>query len=241
MSTLFISDLHLSEERPHIIELFIEFLQTRARDASALYILGDLFEVWIGDDYVPRELQHVIAALKDYSAANHELYVMRGNRDFLMGEQFEVMTGCRLLPDPWRIDLNGTKTLLSHGDELCTDDVEYMKFRHQVRQPAWQQAFLDKSVEQRLEFAREAREQSRAHTGRSAMEIMDVNQSAVEQCLSQHQVTQLIHGHTHRPHIHHFTIDDIPMTRMVLGDWYEDGSVLECTASGCQLQNLPLR
>jgi UDP-2,3-diacylglucosamine hydrolase len=166
---------------------------------------------------------------------------MRGNRDFLMGEQFEAMTGCRLLPDPWHIDLNGTKTLLSHGDELCTDDVEYVKFRKQVRQPAWQQAFLDKSVEQRLAFAQEAREQSRAHTGQTAMEIMDVNQSAVEQCLLQHDVTQLIHGHTHRPQIHHFTFNDTPMTRIVLGDWYEHGSVLECTPSGCRLQNLSLR
>ena len=240
MSTLFISDLHLSGERPEIIELFIAFMKTRARDADSLYILGDLFEAWIGDDYVPGELRGVIKALRNYTTSGRDLYVMRGNRDFLLGEQFEVITGGQLLPDPFLIDLNGTRTLLSHGDALCTDDVEYLRFRAQVRNPDWQKAFLDKSVEQRLAFANQARQESKAHTLQKPADILDVNQGAVEQFLHEHNVTQLIHGHTHRPQTHTFTLDDKTMTRIVLGDWYEQGSVLECTPKGCELRNLSL-
>jgi UDP-2,3-diacylglucosamine hydrolase len=241
MSTFFISDLHLCEQRPRITELFVHFMQTRARDASSLYILGDLFELWIGDDYVPNGLHDVIDALRHYAASQGDLYVLHGNRDFLLGEQFEVMTGCQLLPDPTIIDLNGTRTLLTHGDELCTDDVDYMEFRSQVRQPEWQKSFLNKPVEQRLAFAEKARLESQSHTSHKPMDIMDVNQRAVEQWLLKHDVTQMIHGHTHRPQTHTFSLEGKTMTRIVLGDWYEQGSLLECTAQGCQLETLPVQ
>lgn len=238
MATLFISDLHLSGQRPHIIELFTAFLNTRARDADALYILGDLFEAWIGDDFVPGELRGVIKALRGFSASNHQLYVMHGNRDFLLGEQFEVMTGCQLLPDPYLIDLYGTPTLLSHGDLLCSDDVEYQKFRSQVRDPSWQKAFLDKSVAQRQAFADQARQESQVQTRQKSLQIMDVNQDDVEQIFLQYDVSRLIHGHTHRPQTHTFTLSGKPVTRIVLGDWYEQGSVLTCSPQGCELGNL---
>ena len=240
MSTIFISDLHLSGERPDIIRLFLDFMATRAQQSDALYILGDLFEVWLGDDFIPPDAQPVVDALNNYSSSGRGLFVMHGNRDFLMGEQFAELTGCQLLDDPCIIDLHGTKTLLCHGDQLCTDDVDYMRFRQQVRNPQWQQAFLAKSVDERIAIAKQARQESKKQTSSLAEEIMDANQNAVEQLMLESNVNQIIHGHTHRPNTHRFTLKDQPRTRIVLGDWYEQGSLLECNDQGCTLQSLPV-
>ena len=238
MSTLFISDLHLSGERPDIINLFLDFLKETASQTEALYILGDLFEAWIGDDYIEPALDPVIKALRSLNDNSIPVFVMSGNRDFLMGERFELATGCRLINDPIVIDLYGTQTLLMHGDTLCTDDLDYQKLRQQFHDPAWQREFLSSPVEKRLAFAQHAREESKRETSKKASEIMDVNQEAVNNALREHNVTQMIHGHTHRPDTHEFMLDDRVVTRIVLGDWYHQGSVLTCSEEGCILSTI---
>lgn len=235
MATLFISDLHLSGERPQITDVFLGFLHGPAREAEALYILGDLFEAWIGDDAVLPEQRPVLEALLALSETGVPIFVMHGNRDFLLGPQFETMSGCRLLTDPTLIDLYGTPTLLMHGDTLCTDDLAYQKFRTMVRDPQWQSALLAKTPEERIALARQYREMSTTETAQKANDIMDVNQSAVEQTMREHNADQLIHGHTHRPAVHDFVLDGHPVRRIVLGDWYEQGSVLTCTQQDCRL------
>ncbi len=239
MTTLFISDLHLSDERPDITGLFIDFLQQRAIHTEALYILGDLFEVWLGDDMILPDYRAAIDAMQALSR-RVPLYVMYGNRDFLMREEFCRQSGAELLPEPTTIDLYGTPTLLLHGDTLCTDDQPYQEFRRMVRDPQWQEALLAKSPEERLALAKQYRETSKLETGSKAEAIMDVNANAVEQLLREHNVLQMIHGHTHRPAIHEFAVDGQPARRIVLGDWYEQGSVLVCDESGCALEGLPL-
>ncbi len=238
MAILFISDLHLSAERPAITDLFIRFLQQDAPGAEALYILGDLFEAWLGDDMVLPEYGRAIAAMKTLSDRGVPIHVMHGNRDFLLGEAFARQSGATLLEDPATVDLYGTPTLLLHGDTLCTDDVEYQKFRAMVRNPDWQAALLARSPEQRLALAREYREMSQAEIGNKAEAIMDVNPQAVERLMRETGVYRMIHGHTHRPGIHEFAVNGNLATRIVLGDWYEQGSVLRCTGTGCQLQPL---
>ena len=240
MSLLFISDLHLSSERPDIIELFVNFMNVDAQSADALYILGDLFEVWLGDDYCEPEIEPAIKALKDYSDSGKSLLVIHGNRDFLMGAGFEKMTGCKILPDPSPLTIHGKSVLISHGDELCIDDTEYMEFRNMVRDPKWQAAFLAKSVEERVAFAQQARSESISKTQQKAMDIMDVNQNAVEQLMEKHGADVLIHGHTHRPNTHHFIVNGKPMKRIVLGDWYTNGSVLTCDDKECELKTITL-
>lgn len=239
MATLFISDLHLSAERPAITRLFIDFLQGRAANAEALYILGDLFEVWLGDDMLLPEYREAIDAMEQL-AEQVPLYVMYGNRDFLMREEFCRRSGAKLLPDPTVIDLYGTPSVLLHGDTLCTDDLPYQEFRRMVRDPQWQEALLAKSPEERLALAREYRETSKTETGTKDEAIMDVNAEAVAQMLREQHVLQMIHGHTHRPAIHEFELDGRPARRIVLGDWYEQGSVLVCDETGCKLEGLPL-
>jgi UDP-2,3-diacylglucosamine hydrolase len=240
-TTLFISDLHLCGTRPAITGLFLDFLHRRARAAQALYILGDLFEYWIGDEAVEqREFRPVVAGLRELTDAGIPVLVMHGNRDFLMGHGFEQATGCRLLADPARIDLYGTPTLLMHGDTMCTDDVEYMQFRKTVRSAAWQKEFLGKTVAERDRIVHEFREISRNSTAAKEPEIMDVNQEAVEAIMREHRVHRLIHGHTHRPREHVFSLDGRPARRMVLGDWYEQGSVLRVDANDWLLEGLPL-
>jgi UDP-2,3-diacylglucosamine hydrolase len=239
MATLFISDLHLSGERPHIARLFIEFLNTRARQAEALYILGDLFEYWLGDDMILPDYRDAISAMRALADSGVPVYVMYGNRDFLMGEVFCRESGVTLLEEPARLDLHGRPTLLLHGDILCTDDVPYQQFRRMVRDPAWQRDMLARSPEERLALARKYREVSQAEISGKSSAIMDVNQQAVEQTLRDHGVAQMIHGHTHRPAIHDFTLDGHAARRIVLGDWYEQGSVLECDDTGCRLEQLP--
>jgi UDP-2,3-diacylglucosamine hydrolase len=241
-TTLFISDLHLCGARPAITGLFLDFLRRRARSADALYILGDLFEYWIGDEAVEQEeFRAIVRGLRELTAGGTPVFVMHGNRDFLMAGGFETATGCRLLADPARVNLHGTPTLLMHGDSLCIDDVEYMAFRAQVRNPAWQRVFLAKPVAERDRIVRDFREISKNSTASKKPEIMDVNQRAVEAIMREHGVQRLIHGHTHRPKEHVFTLDGRPARRMVLGDWYEQGSVLSVDARGWALEGLPLK
>ena len=239
-ATLFISDLHLSDERPAITALFLEFLKERAVGAAALYILGDLFEVWLGDDAVLPGYVPVLRGLKALAAGGVPLYVMHGNRDFLLGEQFARECGCQLLPDPTVIDLYGEPTLLMHGDTLCTDDIEYQQLRVHLRRTETQREFLALGLEQRLAVARQYRAESRARSRSKSEAIMDVNQAAVEAILRHHGVRRLIHGHTHRPAVHRLTVDGNEARRLVLGDWYEQGSVLACDATGCSPEAIPL-
>ena len=216
MSTLFISDLHLDQHRTDLMAAFIQFLDDHARQAENLYILGDFFEVWLGDDFIPPFLQPAIDAL---AALPINKYLMHGNRDFLLGEKFCELTGMTLLSDPSVIDLYGTPCLLMHGDSLCTRDVAYMEARKMLRDPAFQADFLTKTVEERIAFASSAREQSKAHTGEMSTDIMDVTPDEVVSAMSAAGVNLMIHGHTHRPASHALTVNEQQATRIVLGDW----------------------
>jgi UDP-2,3-diacylglucosamine hydrolase len=235
--TLFISDLHLDGSRPEITRLFLDFLEKQCPQADALYILGDLFEVWLGDDDNSPGNPDAISALKKLNDTGTPVSVMHGNRDFLMGKKFAANSHCKLLGDDEVIDLYGTPALIMHGDTLCTDDVDYQKFRQQVRNPAWQQQLLAMPLEQRAAIAKSMREQNESAKADKTCDIMDVNQTTVEEQMLKHNVTHLIHGHTHRPNVHEFTVDGQNMQRIVLGDWYEQGSVLRCNQDGCRLEN----
>jgi len=238
--TLFISDLHLDPDRPAITALFLAFLERRAPGADALYILGDLFEAWIGDDDSSPLNRAVAGGLQACAAAGTPVFLMHGNRDFLIGQRFAGQAGCTLLEDPACIDLYGTPTLLMHGDLLCTDDTEYQAFRERVRSPQGQADLLSRPLAERHRIAAELRRQSREQTGGKPEAIMDVNPQAVQDVMRAHGVRRLIHGHTHRPAIHELTIAGHPAQRIVLGDWYAQGSVLECGPPGCELQSLPV-
>lgn len=241
MSTLFISDLHLDPSRPQITDLFERYLASdEVRHADALYILGDLVEAWIGDDddaELPRRIAEATRAVRD---AGIPVYFMAGNRDFLLGEAFAQRAGMTLLDDGTVHDIQGTPTLLMHGDVLCTDDLAYQAVRRQVRNPAWQSQILSMPLDARRAFAAKAREDSRAHTGSTLESIMDVNVDAVATALHDAGVTRLIHGHTHRPAIHRFEMGDRQAERIVLGDWYEQGSVLRVTPAGVALRGLAI-
>jgi UDP-2,3-diacylglucosamine hydrolase len=238
---LFISDLHLDTRRPAITALFLEFLAgLDPRRCAGLYILGDLFEAWIGDDNDDPHDAQVIAALRTTTQRGIPVWVMHGNRDFLLGERFAQVTGCTLLADPARIELGGEPTLLMHGDTLCTDDHEYQQFRDMVRNPDWQRQFLARPLAERRAIAANLRETSRQRTGEKASEIMDVNPQAVLDILRAHGVRRLIHGHTHRPAVHALDLDGRPAHRIVLGDWYTQGSVLYTENGSLRLENLPL-
>jgi UDP-2,3-diacylglucosamine hydrolase len=226
MSTLFISDLHLDETRPHIVELFTTFLAQDARRADTLYILGDLFESWIGDDDDSALALRVAAATKALRDTGVPVYFMHGNRDFLLGADYAARAGMTLLADSTIVKLGGERTLLMHGDTLCTDDGDYQKFRTLVRNPQWQAQFLVKSLAERRAFAAQARGESRKHTAAAKPDIMDVNPAAVETAMREHGVRRLIHGHTHRPATHRVNLADQIAERIVLGDWYEQSSVL---------------
>ncbi len=235
MSTLVISDLHLQEDRPDITGAFLRFLGGPARDAKALYILGDLFESWIGDDDDSALAAEVQAALRQCTESGIVCHVMHGNRDFLIGERFAAATGVILLDDPTVVDLHGLPTLLMHGDTLCTGDAAYLAFRAQVRDPAWQARFLSQPIEARRVFAWHAREQSRLHTGRAAAELMDVTPAAVVEAMRKAGVTRLIHGHTHRPGTHSVEIPGLGHAkRIVLGDWDRGAYALVVTAGACR-------
>jgi len=239
MTTLFIADLHLDPSRPHITELFERYLASdEVRHADALYILGDLVEAWIGDDDdadLPARIARAIRGVRD---AGVPVYFMVGNRDFLLGRDFARRAGFELLDDGTVHTLHGRPTLLMHGDVLCTDDVAYQAVRKQVRTPQWQAQILSMPLDARRAFAAKAREDSRAHTGSTMETIMDVNAGAVADAMRQAGVTRLIHGHTHRPAVHRFALDGRAAERIVLGDWYEHGSVLKVDEHGATLHGL---
>ena len=238
MTTLFISDLHLSNDRPEKLDLFYQFLKGPAQDAEALYILGDLFEALVGDDDDTPPNPEIFNALSSLSTSGVDLFVMAGNRDFLMGKEFEAKTGATLLPDPHVVDLYGEKTLLMHGDLLCTKDVDYLKFRMMVRNPEWQQQFLSKSLPERLAVAQQMRAASKEAMQDKIPVIMDAEQETVEKYLCDHDVKKMIHGHTHRPAIHDFVLDENPARRTVLGDWYQNENVLVCNKRSQQLTSI---
>jgi UDP-2,3-diacylglucosamine hydrolase len=238
VKTLFVSDLHLDTAYPDAGAQFIAFLQGEARSADALYILGDLFEVWIGDDSIDPHRAAICTALRDLSDSGVPVFVMQGNRDFLLGGRFEDLCGCQLLADPTLIDLYGQTVLLTHGDTLCTEDTAYQQLRANVRRSNWQQRFLRLPVATRRSLAVAARAGSHRHMGRAIPRIMDVTSGAVTAAMRASQVQTLIHGHTHRPDVHPFEIDGVPAVRVVLGAWYEQGSVLRWTPAGYSLDSL---
>ncbi|HEU4441562.1 MAG TPA: UDP-2,3-diacylglucosamine diphosphatase [Burkholderiales bacterium] len=236
MSTLFISDLHLTEERPEANERFIALLEDQGRAADALYILGDFFEYWIGDDDLGEPFNAVVAGLlQDLTGRGVPVYLMHGNRDFLIGEGFCAATGATLLPDPTVAEIGGVKTLLVHGDTLCTDDVEYQAWRRKARDPAFQAAFLAKSLSERRQTVVQMRDKSRQVVQGKTAEIMDVNDDAVRQAMRSHGVRRLIHGHTHRPGRHAVDIDGQRGERWVLPDWYGRGGYVQVDRDGPRL------
>ena len=239
MTTLFISDLHIDAAQPAIAAQFLRFLKADALAADALYILGDLFESWIGDDAADAAQSAVIEGLRALTGAGVPCFVMHGNRDFLLGERFAAASGALLLPDPLLVTLYGRPLLLMHGDALCTDDTAYQRLRATVRDPDWQRRFLALGVAERRTLAAAARSGSRAHTAALQYEIADVNAAAVEAVLRAAGAATLLHGHTHRPAMHAVDVDGRACTRIVLGDWYTQGSVLRWSADGHDLGALP--
>ena len=229
---LFVSDLHLDASAPEAITQFAGFLAGEAPDAAALYVLGDLFESWVGDDDDEPARARVCEALRRYTAAGHPCFVMRGNRDFLFGAGFEQRTGCRLLPDPLLLEWGTQRVFVTHGDPLCTADHSYQEFRTLVRDPQWQQHYLQLPLSTRRALADAARSGSRAHTTRTHAYIMDVAPDAVAAAFRVSGADLMIHGHTHRPGVHVTEVDGRPRTRIVLGDWYEQGSALSLHADG---------
>ncbi|WP_126455971.1 UDP-2,3-diacylglucosamine diphosphatase [Sulfuriflexus mobilis] len=239
MATLFISDLHLDANLPELTRLFERFMAEQAPQAEALYILGDLFEAWVGDDDDRPETERFISSLRALSDQGVPLYVMHGNRDFLLASGFAARTGCTLISEPSLIDLYGTPTLLLHGDSLCTDDVKHQESRLLLRSQKWQEAFLAHALDKRIQLAQEYRGMSREHLRDKPEAIMDVNAGAVGALMQEYGVRQMIHGHTHRPAIHNFTLGAAPARRIVLGDWGQFGSILSCDKDGCELKRFP--
>ncbi|WP_133718509.1 UDP-2,3-diacylglucosamine diphosphatase [Methylocaldum gracile] len=224
--TLFISDLHLSVTRPEITQRFLRFLKRRASDAERLYVLGDLFDAYLGDDDNFSPNREVKSAFRQLTDSGIKVYFQHGNRDFLLGESFARETGIRLLADYEVIDLFGVSTLITHGDLLCTDDVQYQRARERIRTEAWKQAALSKPLWLRRMYARWYRFKSRLDKRGKTAEIMDVNPEAVRETMSRYGVDQLIHGHTHRPAIHEFEIENKRCRRFVLPEWGDGETVL---------------
>ena len=246
MTTLFISDLHLDSTRPAITELFGRFLRREAKSAEALYVLGDLFEAWVGDDDPSETGVYVASGLKEVTDAGVPVYFIRGNRDFLLGQDFALRAGFRVLPDPAVVLLYGKPTLLMHGDILCTDDIAYQTFRTQTRNPTWQAQFLSQPLQARLAFAAQARAASQAHQAKLREggndvrfeTVTDVTPDTVEATFARFGIDTMIHGHTHRPALHDLQVNGRECRRIVLGDWYEQGSVLRVDADGYRLESL---
>jgi UDP-2,3-diacylglucosamine hydrolase len=238
MTTLFISDLHLDASRPQITAQFLEFLEREARSASALYILGDLFEIWIGDDDPDPDKRRVTAALRELTEAGVPCRFIHGNRDFLIGARFAATTGVELLPDGTVVDVEGQKVLLMHGDVLCTDDRSYQRLRRIVRNSLVQWLFRRLPLGRRQALANRIRVGSREHTTATPAAIMDVNDSAVRTAFESAGVDFLVHGHTHRPAVHEHLTSTGTATRIVLGDWYEQGSVLRWRGTDYALERL---
>jgi len=241
VTTLFISDLHLEADRPEIADQFLRFLETEALHADSLYILGDLFESWVGDDDPNEHYAWIKQALKKLTRKKVPVLFMHGNRDFMIGSAFAAETGVTILEDPTVVDIHGDPVLLSHGDAYCTDDVEYQAVRKMTRDPAWQAMMLAKSLEERLAFAAQARAASLARGGMVDEDITDVNEDAIRSALVQAGVSVMLHGHTHRPAIHEIEVDGNAARRIVLGDWYEQGSVVRWDQGGPELASMPRR
>lgn len=236
MTIRIISDLHLQTEKPEITTGLKEFLTHLPTDCKSLFILGDLFEYWVGDD-VPSSLSTQISTLlKETHNRGVRIYFQAGNRDFLLGDAWLKASGVELLPEAFKLNLpDGKATLLMHGDQLCTDDVEYQALRKQLRDNNWQRQFLQKSPQERIQLAQALRQESQQRTAGKTHEIMDVNPDTVTQCMLKAQVTRLIHGHTHRPAIHDFELDGTAMQRFVLGDWGDQGWYIQADATGTYL------
>ena len=222
MKPRFISDLHLSDKYPELNQAFFRFLEESKEDCTHLFILGDLFETWIGDDDDTPIHIEIKQALKAFTTNGPETFFIHGNRDFLVGEAFAKETGITILPDPYILEINNQKVILSHGDFLCTDDKDYIDFRNQVRNQDWQNNFLEKSLDERRQIAANLRADSKEATSKKSNEITDVNNQSVEDFINEHQPDLFIHGHTHRPNIH----DVGSSKRVVLGDWGEYGWLL---------------
>jgi UDP-2,3-diacylglucosamine hydrolase len=240
MTVYFVSDLHLKPERPDLTRAFSRLLDTTFQDSTELYLLGDIFEAWIGDDTPTPTLESVFNSLKQLSDQGCKIFFQHGNRDFLVGEAFAKSINASLLPEELTVDLPVGKTVISHGDQLCLDDIEYMQFRTMVRNPQWQQDFLSKSLEERLAIARQIRDASKERTAEKAEYITDVNQQAVTDLFIRSGVDLMIHGHTHRPCIHQHEVDGKQATRIVLGDWDKLGWYLKVEKQGYDLINFPI-
>lgn len=236
--TLFASDLHLDGGAPWAIDAFLAFLDGPARESESLYLLGDLFEAWVGDDDEDPANARVCAGLARLTAAGTPVFAMHGNRDFLLGEQFERRTGVKLLPDPVLVVLRDVPTLLSHGDVFCVEDLPYQELRGIVRQPAWQRRFLALPLDTRRQIANAARAGSKQHTERQTPVLMDVNPEAVSRAMRATGARRLIHGHTHRPAVHRFEIEGTAVERVVLAPWYEAASCVAVSAEG--IREIPL-
>jgi len=241
MVTLFVSDVHLTQSRPDITRAFLRFLDQHASKAEQLYILGDFFDFWIGDDYIdhaPKDelVQEVIAHLSRLSQQGLTLYFMHGNRDFLLGQAFMALCNAQLLPDPTVIFLDKIPTLLLHGDSLCTQDFDYIKFRTLARSEQWITQQLRKSIHERLAFAQQLRQDSKNKNTYTAENILDVCEDEVIRVMDAFQVNQMIHGHTHRPDIHNYHVNSKDKKRYVLGDWDHQGWFLQHDEHGLHLQ-----
>ena len=239
MTTLLVSDLHLDAERPQVTDLFLRFLREEARGADALYVLGDLFEAWVGDDDPSETGAAVARGLREIADSGIPVAFIHGNRDFLLGDHYARRAGMAILPDPAMVMLYDQPTLLMHGDLLCTDDVAYQQFRAQTRDPHWQAQFLSQPLAARIAFAQQARAASKAHQSglkdQGTMEtITDVSPATVSETFRRYGIRRMIHGHTHRPAVH----EHDGTTRIVLGDWYDQGSVLRVDADDARLSSL---
>jgi UDP-2,3-diacylglucosamine hydrolase len=237
---LLISDLHLEQERPDISRAFLHFLETRATQAEALYILGDFFEVWVGDDAMSPFQRSIAQALRQLSDSGTRIYLMHGNRDFMLGKAFCREAGCTLLSDPCVVELGGERVLLMHGDSLCTQDAAYMKLRRWLRNPLSLFILRNLPLTTRHKLARKLRNESRAQTRMKASDIVDVTPSEVSQTMAAHGVHTLIHGHTHRPAVHQLMLDGQPARRIVLGDWDRQGWALQIDEHGFEQAPFPL-
>ena len=235
--TLFVSDVHLDVKRPVVVDLFNQFLLQRAIRADALYILGDLFEYWIGDDAPHQEYQSTFSALKKVSASNTPIYFLHGNRDFLVANEFAEQTGISLLTEEHVANIYDQNILLMHGDTLCIDDIAYQRFRKKAHNKWLQWIVLHLPISTRQSLAQRLRDTSTQATSEKHADIMDVNQSAVEAALQRNNTNTLIHGHTHRPGIHEFKLNSATYKRAVLGDWYTQGSVISVNADGMKLES----
>lgn len=239
MATLFVSDLHLDPARPEITRQFMDFLAGEARAADALFVLGDLFEAWLGDDDPEPAHAAVAGALASLSASGVPVFLMQGNRDVLLGGQFAARAGAVLLPDPVVTTVHGRRVLITHGDALCTGDAAYQRLRTLLRDQGVRGALVGLPLAARRALAGEARAGSREHLARASSYITDVSPTAVDDVLRASDAQVLLHGHTHRPGIHSLEVGGIPRARIVLGDWHEHGSVLRWDEQGYRLDTLP--